>query len=86
MNLKITNNLKAIAALEQKVDVKQTYYEEEVKLRKYYQAIILKTVRELNLFNSDELKMKQLESIYEHEDDLNYQRHIYFLLDKLGLK
>ena len=69
------------------MDIKQTYYEEEVKLRRYYQGIILKATRELKLFEHDEEKQKQFESsVIETEDDLNYQRHIFFLLEKIGLR
>lgn len=76
-----------IDALEQKVDIKQTYYEEELKLRRYYQSITLKVVRELKLFENDDDKQKQFDtSIIETEDDLNYQRHIFFLLEKIDLK
>jgi hypothetical protein len=86
LNNKILINLKTINNLEEKADIKETYYNEEGKLRKYYQSLILKMVRELNLFNNDEEKLKLLDSIYEHEDDLIYQRHIYFLLNEIGLK
>mgnify|MGYP000353571603 CR=1 FL=1 len=58
-----------------------------MKLRRYYQGITLKAARELKLFEGDEDKQKQFEtSIIETEDDLNYQRHIFFLLEKIGLR
>jgi len=35
---------------------KEAFYEEEKKLRKFYQKTLIKMVRELNLFEKDEEK------------------------------
>jgi hypothetical protein len=42
--------------LEEQNFVKEQYYKEEIKLRKFYQENLLKIARELNFFKNDEQK------------------------------
>lgn len=51
---------------------KDAFYEEEKKLRKFYQKTLIKMVRELNLFGDDSEKKEKFGLVNEEEDDLNY--------------
>jgi hypothetical protein len=51
---------------------KDAFYDEEKKLRKFYQKTLIKMVRELNLFGDDLEKKEKFGLVNEEEDDLNY--------------
>ncbi len=51
---------------------KDAFYDEEKKLRKFYQKTLIKMVRELNLFGDDSEKKEKFGLVNEEEDDLNY--------------
>lgn len=58
-----------------RITAHQQCYFEERSLRKYYQSILLKMTRDLKLYDEEEPdKKEKFESIFENEDDLNYQR------------
>ena len=54
-------------------------------MRKYYQKILLKAVRDLKVFEQDAEAQKKFRAIYEDEDEINYQRQIKIVLEKIGL-
>ena len=53
---KLAKSNKVIDMFDSRLADKEAFYEEEKKLRKFYQKTLIKMVRELNLFEKDEEK------------------------------
>lgn len=70
----------------ERIKDREAFYLEERRLRQYYQTIVLKLARDLSLFESDPARQEKFGMIYEKENDLNYQRQIFAVLEHIDLQ
>ena len=54
-------------------------------MRKYYQKILLKAVRDLKVFDQNPVALKKFATVFEDEDEINYQRQIKIVLENIDL-
>jgi len=72
-NKEIERKMKLIAAFEQRAFDQEHFYLEEQRLRKFYQKIVLKHIRDLDLLKDKEEAKDMFDKVvHEKEDDLNY--------------
>ena len=65
---------KLVDNYEDRILDRELIYLEERKIRQYYQKILMKMARDLNLFKSNKSKLRIFNSLNEMDSDLNYQR------------
>jgi hypothetical protein len=65
---------KLVDNYEDRILDRELIYLEERKIRQYYQKILMKMARDLNLFKSNKNKLRIFNSLNEMDSDLNYQR------------
>ena len=85
-NKKYSNKQKALVdVLEERLFDKDSVIKEESILRQYYQKILLKAVRDLKVFDHDKKALNMFQTVFEDEDEINYQRQIKIVLESIGL-
>lgn len=74
-----------VDVLEERLFDKDSFIKEEQTMRKYYQKILLKAVRDLKVFEQDAQALKKFATVFEDEDEINYQRQVKIVLENIGL-
>lgn len=65
---------KVVDNYESRILDREFIYLEESRIRQFYQNIIMKMIRDLNLFKDNKNKQRIFNSLNEMDTDLNYQR------------
>ena len=74
LNFQMDAYKKLVDNYEDRILDRELIYLEERKIRQYYQKILMKMARDLNLFKSNKSKLRIFNSLNEMDSDLNYQR------------
>ena len=74
LNFQMDAYKKLVDNYEDRILDRELIYLEERKIRQYYQKILMKMARDLNLFKSNKNKLRIFNSLNEMDSDLNYQR------------
>ena len=65
---------------------RETFYLEQQRICLYYQQIVFKFVRDLQLFSVDKANQKKFNIINESNTDLQYQAQVLTILNNIDLK
>lgn len=65
---------KVVNNYEDRILDRELIFLEESRIRQFYQKILMKMVRDLNLFKENKNKQRIFNSLNEMDTDLNYQR------------
>ena len=74
LNFQMDAYQKVVNNYESRILDRELIYLEENRIRLFYQKIIMKMARDLNLFKDNKNKQRIFNSLNEMDNDLNYQR------------
>ena len=81
----IERERKFVVNAETRLADKHSYFKEERRLRTFYQKLLFKFMRDLEVLGKDNEKNARFDILNEDDLDMNYQRQICFVLSELEI-